>query len=140
MPRKANISPKKGRSSWKPASLLTTDKLDGYRVRWLSKDEANLDKKFREGWQLVSSLNETAKHDNPETIQDGKPLTSVTEYRELVLAAMPEDVAQERDEYYRERTKNQTVGLLDNAKKMQREAESRGANTPDHLKPKITIE
>lgn len=141
MPRKTEQNQKKGNPSWKPASLLTTDKVQGYRLRWLDKDPANLDKKRREGWQFVSEINAKGTHDNPETIQDGKPLTSVTEYRELVLAAMPEDMAQGREEYFRDRTKAQTAGLLNDAKELNQEVEERsGKSIPKHLKPKLVIE
>ena len=95
---------KVGKKSWKPAKMLDVlDKVAGYRYRWCDKDPASLDKKQAEEWQFVKGR--TAKLDaSTDAAKDiegaDKSLTSITEYRELVLMRLDEETAEARDEYY----------------------------------------
>ena len=102
---------KKGKPSWKPAGTLEVfQKKPGFRYRWCDKDPQNIQRKVAEGWRHVNrETGLPVEHENP----DGETLTSSTEYRELVVMALPEDVAQERDAYFREKTRAQTVSLKD---------------------------
>lgn len=104
---------KKGRKSWSPAQKLAiTDQDPGFRYRWCEKDQANLDKKLAEGWAFVDPTKGLkADHLRPEHVSDGKPQQGAKEYRELVLMALPEEVAQARDRYFQDRTDQQTLGL-----------------------------
>ena len=122
---------KKGKSTWKPASLNEfTDKEDGYRYRMSRKDPENLAKKEQEGWETVSAVNGAAtKHDDPERIGEPKKLTSVQEGRDWVLQRLPEDLAKERDSYYQDLTDRKTAGLTAHIK---REIKDKGGNAPVH--------
>lgn len=106
MPRPKKNAVKKGRPSWKPASMLdTVEKHDGHRTRWCSRDSLNLQRKQAEGWVFANSITGiNREHEHPEKVGDGHSLTSVTEYRDLVLMALPEDVAKERDKYFQSKT------------------------------------
>lgn len=103
---------KKGKKSWKPASMLEVDfpEVEGYRLRWCDKDPGRIAKKEREGWTMVNKITGlTVEHVEPGKIHDGSKLTSLQEYRDLVLMAIPEEHAQARDEYYQEKTNQQTL-------------------------------
>ena len=104
---------KKGKPTWAPSDLLTVrDKEDGFRYRWLSKeDPAALMKAKAEGFQIVSELTSGAKRDGATHIQDGNQVTTVTEYRELILARIPVDVAEARADYFREKSASKIMGL-----------------------------
>jgi len=104
---------KKGHATWKPAQKLQVhDRKPGFRYRWREDDPQNLQRAIAEGWQFVNPITGIpGEHDEPGDGQ--KSLTSNTEYRELRLMALPEEVAQARDEYFRERTDQQTAGLKD---------------------------
>ena len=104
--RTKTTTPKKGNTSWKPAGHLTVfEKKDGLRYRWKEKDPDNLNRALHEGWSYVTKEEgNSAVHDAPGYIDDGKPLTSAIEHRELVLMSMPESVAQERAAYFDEQT------------------------------------
>ena len=134
---------KKGKPVWRPANKLkahlTREQTKKYRPRWVDKsDEANLQKKQDEGWVFLNKeTGLTASHDHRET-EDGKNLTSVNEYRELVLMGLPKELAEARDEYYQERTHKQTVGLKEALEEENREASKGGRTAPIH--GKIVIE
>lgn len=103
---------KKGNSSWKPAARLDARVPSGYVGRWVDKDPANMAKKLAEGWLPATEVNgATGEHNRPNLVQDGKPLTSVTEYRESVLMLMPEETAQQRRAYFENVTAEQLRGL-----------------------------
>lgn len=116
-PRKA-APVKKGKSTWRPAAMLdVNNKPKGYRLRWCDKDPMNIQKKEAEGWIHATSINGfKTEHEHPGKTGDGMPLTSVTEYRDMTLMAMPEEIAQARDEYIREQTERQTVELKEDLK------------------------
>ena len=77
-----------------------------------------------------------AEHENP----DGKPLTSSTEYRELVVMALDEEIAQARDAYFREKTRAQTVSLKDRLQDDLDDAAKAHGAVPARAEGKIVIE
>lgn len=102
---------KTGKTSWRPAKMLhIMSQEPGYRYRWVDKDPANLDKKTAECWEFVKG-----KQPKPDATTGSatdidyadQSLTTLTEYRELVLMRMDEDTAQSRDEYYKDITDRQ---------------------------------
>ena len=131
-PKKLGRPPlKKGKSSWKPASLNEFfDKEDGYRYRMSRKDEKNLANKEAEGWETVSAIKGgKTKHIDPGRIDDGKPLSSVVEGRDWVLQRMDEEMAQARDAYINNETARRTSGLTAHLKK---EMGTKAGNAPVH--------
>jgi len=110
---------KKGKSSWKPASLNEfVNKDDGYRYRMMRKDPDNLAKKEREGWEVVSGVNDPdSAHIDPNRIEDGKPLTSVLEGRDWIYGRITEDMAESRDKYHDDKNEKQISGLTAHLKK-----------------------
>lgn len=110
---------KKGKRSWKPASLNEFQNKDpNFRYRMVRKDPDNLAKKEAEGWEKVSAIqgNQT-KHDDPQRIDLPKPMTSVQEGKDWVLARIPEELALERDEYYNKESARRVEGLTAHIKK-----------------------
>lgn len=96
-----------------------------------------MQKKMVEGWKVAENV--TLKDPN-DSLGDGKQLTTAVERRDLVLCEMPEEVAQARDAYFQEQTKNQTVGLKRLAQKeLEQEAHKSGAR-PASVKGRIVIE
>lgn len=124
-PGRPKVEAKKGRSSWKPASVTdVTDKEPGYRYRWANKTPDNLAKKEAEGWETVSkgtSADDAFAVDDGN-VHTGKKLTSIYEKRDVILQRIPEDIALERDAYMNEKTKKRTIGLTAHFKKEAREA------------------
>lgn len=105
---------KKGKPTWKPANVDDVfDKETGYRYRWLNKDPKNLAKKKAEHWEIVSEANGagTTSEAGYGRIDAGKPLTTVRESYDRVLAKIPEDLAQERDAHYNAETSRRMAGL-----------------------------
>lgn len=118
---------KKGSSTWKPAQKLEVKgKHPDFRYRWRENDRQNIQKALSEGWVFVNPITGIpGDHSDPGDGQ--KSLTSNTEYRELKLMALPEEVAQARDKYFRERTDEQTAGLKDNLQSdLDKEAQQQG--------------
>ncbi len=105
------LASKRGRRSWKPAQLLTVrNRTPGYGYRWVDKDADNIRRKEEEGWIKVTKTSGLAgEHERPEGVEDGGPLCSDdTEYRELVLMAMPDEIALDRKEYQAKRVREAT--------------------------------
>jgi hypothetical protein len=122
---------KKGKPTWKPAAMLdVVDKKKGFRMRWASNDPLNLQRKKAEGWVMANK--ETgidAEHEHPEKTGDGHSMTSVTEYRDLVLMALPEELGKARDEYIEERTELQTMNLKRNLEDDLKNKKGKSADT-----------
>jgi hypothetical protein len=90
---------KKGVKSWTPAAVTdVTNKEAGYRYRWVNKDPDNLAKKKAEHWEYVDSATDSANAPAPR-MEDGSPMTSVVDKRDVVLMRIPEEFAQGRDAY-----------------------------------------
>ena len=104
---------KKGRKSWKPADRLRVDgKIPGYVLRWVDKESGNYAKRVGDGYVPISGVTGAkVKHDNPDLVGDGKPITSLTEYRNMELMAIPEEDWLAHREYFAEETRKQTASL-----------------------------
>lgn len=104
---------KKGKPSWKPARKLdvtaSEEVKSKFRLRWRDKDPQNIQKALAEGWVFVDpTTGIKAEHDNPG---DSNSLTNTTEYRELVLMGLDENLAQERDAYFQEQATQNIAGV-----------------------------
>lgn len=123
---------KKGKPSWKPASLNEFfNKEPGYVYRMVRKDPDNLAKKSVEGWETVSAIqSQNTKRDEPGRINDGKPMTSVQEGKDWILQRIPEELAEERREYFSNETERRVAGLTAHLKK---EVGKEGATTHGNI-------
>lgn len=134
---------KKGNSTWKPANVLDLyDKEPGYRYRIIEKSARNISKKQREGWEILTGLNasKTSMETGYGRINEGSSLTSVMEGHDYVIGRIPEDVAQERDDYINQRTNNSVKGLTRQAKKDLGEGELHGSISLEQRGVRTVIE
>ena len=109
------------RKPWAPPSRLEAPKApDGYRQRWIrtsirgEDDQMNVHAKIREGWEPVRA--EEYPDYEYSTIQDGAHAGVIGQGGGRV-ARIPEETALERNEYYRDRTRNQMTAVDDNLMK-----------------------
>src|SRR5574343_185328 len=117
-PGRPKESLKKGKPSWKPASLNQFSGLDpNFRYRMMRKDPDNLARKLSEGWEVVSDSNDQVNHIDPEYIGDHKPLTTVKEGKDWILGRLPNELAESRDEFINAKTSRRTQGLTAHIKK-----------------------
>jgi len=92
-----------------PSSLDAPPAPDGFRHRWIRvevlgfDDTKNMSGKLREGWELVRA-DEYPDQDYP-SMTTGK-YSGVIGVGGLVLARIPEEIAQQREAYYRDQTKS----------------------------------
>ena len=103
------------RGPWKPPSALEApEPPEGYVHRWIRAevmgfdDRKNVSAMSREGWELVRG-DEYPDFDAP-TIDDGKH-AGVIGVGGLLLGRLPIEIAKERDEYYRDRTRDQMAAV-----------------------------
>lgn len=120
-PRKAQTvtpKPKKGKPSWDEASTLLVynqrgdmfgEGDDGFVYRWEENDPHKLQIQKARGWQVVSDTATTgiSRGADADKIDDGTPLTTVHEYKELILLRLPEEQAAERREYMQQKADKQ---------------------------------
>jgi hypothetical protein len=108
---------KKGNRSWAPAAPLGIKSRDpSNRLRWVHAEPANMLKKRAEGWE-PAKLGD-AIHDRPSGVESGAGTPAgVLEYRDMVLMKMPEEMALEREAYYRSQSQEQVSGLKTRAKR-----------------------
>ena len=130
-PKSQKLELKKGKPSWKPASVTdVTNKEPGYRYRWANKLADNLAKKVAEGWETVSGItSDRAKAVDDGKIDSGNRLTSGYEKHDVILQRIPEEIAQERDAYHNDKVRKQTLGLTSHFKN---EIRDKGGNAPVH--------
>jgi hypothetical protein len=136
-------APKKGKSSWRPASMLDLSNKDpNYRYRWVSKEPGNMMKKTAEGWVPANKINGggSAEHLAPGLIQDGKQLDGNINYRESVLMVIPEEKAKERDSYFSDQTARQTLSLKSMADEMNEKSAQAHRVAARGIHGSITIE
>jgi len=119
-----------GRATWQPAARLATFNKDpDKRYKWCDQDPANIERKEAEGWSVVNDVTgNRADHGMEQNRVDG-----AKRHRELVLMAMPEEVAQARTEHYREITDHQAQNTVDTLK-------SQAAELGGEITGKIVIE
>lgn len=102
--------PKTGKISWQPATRLAVKKKSGFTYRWISDDPENMRRQQEEGWTPVDGTGSPmvdfdADDENTDSLGGAK------QYRELVLHAMPDELAAARKRYFEEQTTKQTAGL-----------------------------
>jgi hypothetical protein len=99
------------KTDWKPPSTLDAPEAPiGYKHRWIRErvmdfdDKANVYKRRREGYELVRA-DEHPDFDTP-VVDEGKN-AGVIGQGGLLLARIPEEVADSRNDYFRKKTSNQ---------------------------------
>ena len=112
-PRNLQTREREVRVEYRPASTLPTpDPRPGLKHRWIATEllgqelASNVSKKMREGWEPVRA------EDYPELMLAGNKNGNV-EIGGLMLCAMPEQLAQSRNEYYQKQSQAQ-VESVDN--------------------------
>ena len=100
---------------WTPPSALAAPPApDGYRHRWIraesmgQDDSKNISGKTRSGWEFVRA-DEYPNEDYP-SVETGK-YAGVIGVGGLVLARIPEELAQQREAYYQQMTADRTEAL-----------------------------
>lgn len=120
-PRKTQTvapKPKKGKPSWDVASTLLvynqrgnmfSEGDDGFVYRWEENDPHKIMLQKSRGWEIVSDVATTgiSRGADADSVEDGKQLTSVNEYRELVLMRLPEEQAADRRQYMQDKADRQ---------------------------------
>ena len=97
-----------------PSSLDAPPAPDGYRHRWIRSesmgqdDTRNISGKIRSGWELVRA-DEYPDSDYP-IVENGKH-AGVIGVGGLVLARIPEELAKQREDYYRQMTADRNEAL-----------------------------
>ena len=98
-------------ADWRPPSALDAPEAPvGYKHRWIRErvmdydDKSNVFKRRREGYELVRA-EEYPDFETP-TIDEGKN-AGVIGQGGLLLARIPEEVADSRNDYFRKKTSNQ---------------------------------
>jgi hypothetical protein len=92
-----------------PSSLDAPPAPDGFRQKWLRAetmgfdDTKNMSGKMRSGWELVRA--DQYPDSNYPTVKEGK-YAGVIGVGGLLLARIPEEIAQSREAYFRKQTKD----------------------------------
>ena len=104
---------------WSPPSSLDAPPAPkGYVHRWIrtefmgSEDTANVSKKLREGWEFVRSeevKNTLGDHDYP-VIRQGQ-YQGLIGVGGLVLARIPEEIVEQRKQYFKSKTADQVKAV-----------------------------
>ena len=99
------------RQPWRPPSRLDApEPPDGYHYRWIraevmgQEDKKNVASRMREGYEPVR-LEELGDFDAP-TVEDGT-MKGVVSVGGLLLAKIPKEIVDERNEYFRQQTEDQ---------------------------------
>tara|TARA_B100001173_G_scaffold8979_1_gene7820 strand:+ start:401 stop:859 length:459 start_codon:yes stop_codon:yes gene_type:complete len=110
-------------TTWTPPSSLDAPPApQGYRHRWIRvevlgfDDTKNVSGKLREGWELVRA-DEYPEQDFP-SLATGK-YSGVIGVGGLVLARIPEEIAQQREAYYKDQTKQRDEAVNNDVLKEQ---------------------
>lgn len=99
---------KKGRPSWQPAHKLDLiKKTPGFRYRYCNVDPDNIEKKYLEGWRLVNRVTGAIA----EHYEEYGQITGGLTHRGMVVMALPEHLAKERDAYFAEKTRMQSISV-----------------------------
>ena len=109
------------KKQWMPPSSLDAPPAPkGYKHRWIrtetmgQDDTGNVSKKLREGWEFVRAeeiKSQIGEHDYP-VINDGK-YQGLIGVGGLVLARIPEEVVEQRKDYFNNKTRTQ-IEAVDN--------------------------
>ena len=110
-------------TTWTPHSSLDAPPApQGYRHRWIRvevlgfDDTKNVSGKLREGWELVRA-DQYPEQDFP-SLTTGK-YSGVIGVGGLVLARIPEEIAQQREAYYKDQTKQRDEAVNNDVLKEQ---------------------
>ena len=110
-------------TTWTPPSSLDAPPApEGYRHRWIRvevlgfDDTKNVSGKLREGWELVRA-DEYPDQEFP-SLTTGK-YSGVIGVGGLVLARIPEEIAQQREAYYQDQTKQRDEAVNNDVLKEQ---------------------
>jgi hypothetical protein len=110
-------------TTWTPPSSLDAPPApEGYRHRWIRvevlgfDDTKNVSGKLREGWELVRA-DEYPDQEFP-SLTTGK-YSGVIGVGGLVLARIPEEIAQQREAYYKDQTKQRDEAVNNDVLKEQ---------------------
>ena len=109
-----------------PSSLDAPPAPDGFRYRWIRaevvgfQDTKNITGRLREGYELVRSEEVENASDYP-TVEDGK-YKGVIGVGGLLLAKVPEEIAQQRQQYMSDRHKERNEAVNND---LMREQDSR---------------
>lgn len=103
------------KKQWMPPSSLDAPPApNGYKHRWIrtetmgQDDTANVSKRRREGWEFVRAeeiKNQIGEHDYP-VISEGK-FQGLIGVGGLVLARIPEEIVEQRKNYFKDKTSDQ---------------------------------
>ena len=122
------------RKPWAPPSRLDAPPApDGFRHRWIRAESGGMDdrmnvaQKVREGYELVRG--DEYPDFQGQTPQDGKN-AGVISVGSLLLARIPEETAEERRQYYKDRTHDQ-IKAVDNDLLKTNEHSSMKINRPE---------
>ena len=116
------------KKSWTPPSSLDAPPApQGFKHRWIRTesvgfmDTGNVSKKLREGWEFVRAeeiTNEVGDHDFP-VIHEGKYMGLIG-VGGLVLARIPEEIVEQRKQYFNNITVDQVKAVDNDILKEQR--------------------
>lgn len=103
---------------WAPPSVLPTpDRKDGYVYRWIrtstlnQTDNTNVSSKFRQGWEPVRA----EEHPEITVLRDrNTQFPDNIEVGGLLLCRIPQEVADERNAYYKQMSENQIEAVDSN--------------------------
>ena len=111
----STVKPKAAVKPWTPPSYLDTPNApDGFRHRWVRveimgfQDTKNIQGRLRSGYELVRS--DEYPNDDFPAIMDGK-YAGVIGHGGLVLTRVPEEIAQQRTEYYAKQAQDQQAAI-----------------------------
>ena len=106
------------RQPWRPPSRLDAPEPPaGFQYRWIraevmgQEDKKNVASRMREGYEPVR-LEELGDFDAP-TVDDGA-MKGVVSVGGLLLAKIPKEIVDERNEYYRQQTEDQQEAVDNN--------------------------
>ena len=105
---------------WEPATLMGIPehiKDPAFVYRYCTKEEArpgNIRKKIAEGWEIDTELSKKMARINPPTINDGKPLDSTLQIREMIVMRMPKETKESRDAYFAKLNGDNSKGTQEN--------------------------
>ena len=113
--RETTTRERQERKVWRPGSALEAPEAPlGYKHRWIREsvmefdDKTNVHKRRQEGYELVRA-EEYPDFDAP-TIEDGKH-AGVIGVGGLMLAKVPEEIAESRQEYFESQTADQMTAV-----------------------------
>ena len=109
----ASAPVKKGRPSWKWRNRFDVSNKDpNFRYRFVEATPERLERATEEGWSFVNKETGLPGEHNYDTdLADAKKVPGAKYVRGMVLMALPEDLAQDRDAFIREQTEAQTADI-----------------------------